>query len=68
MATAREREPLINAGLPTQLVDVDPEPLAEIAVRLGTSFVLMPDSVITAGDEKRTRETIRALIAPVLNR
>jgi len=51
-----------------ELVDVDPEPLAEIAVRLGASFVLMPDSVIAPGDEKRTRETIRALIAPVLNR
>jgi TetR/AcrR family transcriptional regulator, repressor for uid operon len=51
-----------------ELVEVDPEPLAEIAVRLGASFVLMPDSVIAAGDERRTRETIRALIAPVLNR
>ena len=50
-----------------ELVDVDPVPLAEIAVRLGASFVLMPDSVITAGDEKRTRESIRALIAPVVN-
>jgi AcrR family transcriptional regulator len=51
-----------------ELIDVDPEPLAEIAVRLGASFVLMPDSVIAAGDEGRTRETIRALIAPVLSR
>jgi AcrR family transcriptional regulator len=51
-----------------ELIDVDPEPLAEIAVRLGASFVLMPDSVIAVGDEERTRETIRALIAPVLNR
>jgi TetR/AcrR family transcriptional repressor of uid operon len=50
------------------LVDGDPEPLAEIAVRLGASFVLMPDSVIAAGNERRTRETIRALIAPVLKR
>jgi AcrR family transcriptional regulator len=51
-----------------ELIDVDPEPLAEIAVRLGASFVLMPDSVIAAGDERRTRETIRALIAPLLRR
>jgi TetR/AcrR family transcriptional regulator, repressor for uid operon len=51
-----------------ELVEVDPEPLAEVVVRLGASFVLMPDSVIAAGDEQRTRETIRALIAPVLNR
>jgi AcrR family transcriptional regulator len=51
-----------------ELVDVDPEPLAELAVRLGASFVLMPDSVIATGDELRTRETVRALIAPVLRR
>ena len=29
MAIGREREPLINAGLPTQLVDVDPEETQE---------------------------------------
>jgi TetR/AcrR family transcriptional repressor of uid operon len=51
-----------------ELIDGDPEPLAEIAVRLGASFVLMPDSVIAAGDEERTRESIRALIAPALTR
>jgi AcrR family transcriptional regulator len=51
-----------------ELIEIDPEPLAEIAVRLGASFVLMPDSVIAAGDEERTRETIRALIAAVLHR
>lgn len=51
-----------------ELVDVDPEPLAELAVRLGASFVLMPDSVIAGGDERRTRETIRSLIAPLVKR
>lgn len=51
-----------------ELIDADPEPLAEIAVRLGASFVLMPDSVIAAGDEHRTRETIRALIGPLVHR
>jgi AcrR family transcriptional regulator len=49
-----------------ELIDVDPEPLAEIAVRLGASFVLMPDSVIAGGAEDGTRDTIKALIAPVL--
>ncbi len=49
-----------------ELVDVDPEPLAEVAVRLGASFVLMPDSVIALGDEERTRESVNALLAPVL--
>jgi AcrR family transcriptional regulator len=50
------------------LVDLEPGPLAEVAVRLGASFVLMPDSVIATGDEERTRETIRALIAPLLGK
>ena len=49
-----------------ELVVTDPEPLAEIAVRLGASFVLMPDSVIATGDERRMRETVRTLIAPLL--
>ena len=35
-------------------------------VSLGASFVLMPDSVITSGDERLTRETVSALIAPML--
>jgi AcrR family transcriptional regulator len=51
-----------------ELVQVEPEPLAEVAVRLGASFVLMPDSVIAAGDERQTRETIQGLIAPLRNR
>ena len=49
-----------------ELVAVDPEALAEIAVRLGASFVLMPDSVIAADDERRARQTISALLAPML--
>jgi hypothetical protein len=50
------------------LVEADPEPLAEVAVRLGASFVLMPDSAIALDDEERTRETIRDLIGPVLSK
>lgn len=49
-----------------ELIETDPEPLAEIAVRLGASFVLMPDSVIATTDERRTRETVSALLAPML--
>jgi AcrR family transcriptional regulator len=43
----------------------DPAPLAEIALRLGASFVLMPDSVLPLEDESATRETVRALLAPL---
>ncbi len=48
------------------LIDADPEPIAEIAVRLGASFVLMPDSVIASGDERQMRETVTGLLAPML--
>jgi AcrR family transcriptional regulator len=44
----------------------DPAPLAEIAVRLGASFVLIGDSAIVADDERETRETVRRLLAPVV--
>jgi AcrR family transcriptional regulator len=49
-----------------ELVESDPEPLAEIAVRLGASFVLIPDSVIAVDDEERSREIVRTLITPLL--
>ena len=49
-----------------ELPDGDPAALAEIAVRLGASFVLIPDSSIVSDDEQRTRETMRLLLAPVL--
>jgi AcrR family transcriptional regulator len=49
-----------------ELASGDPQALAEIAVRLGASFVLIPDSVIATADEDRTRDTVRTLIAPLL--
>lgn len=49
-----------------ELIDIEPEPIAELAVRLGASFVLMPDSVIATDDDQRTRAAAEALIAPLL--
>ncbi len=49
-----------------ELVAVDPAVLAETGLRLGLSFVLMPDSVLPLEDEQATREAIRALLAPML--
>jgi AcrR family transcriptional regulator len=49
-----------------ELVVDDPAVLAELALRLGASFVLMPDSVLPLDDEAATREAVRALLAPVL--
>jgi AcrR family transcriptional regulator len=48
------------------LPPADPAPLAELAVRLGASFVLIPDSVIPLADDEATQRTIRALVAPLL--
>jgi AcrR family transcriptional regulator len=44
----------------------DPPLLAELAVRVGASFVLMPDSVLPLHDDRATRRVVRGLIAPLL--
>jgi TetR/AcrR family transcriptional repressor of uid operon len=51
-----------------ELLATDPTALAEIGVRLGVSFVLMPDSVIALEDDQATRELVTALVAPLLAR
>ncbi len=43
----------------------DPAVLAELGVRLGVSFVLMPDSVLALGDERATQAAVRALVRPL---
>jgi AcrR family transcriptional regulator len=49
-----------------ELAALDPEPIAELLLRLGASFVLLPDTVFDTGDPARTRETVRTLLAPLL--
>lgn len=39
--------------------------LAELGIRLGASFVLMPDSVLGRGDERAMREAVRLILAPL---
>jgi len=51
-----------------ELLATDPTALAEIGLRLGVSFVLMPDSVIALEDDQATRELVTALVAPLLAR
>jgi AcrR family transcriptional regulator len=51
-----------------ELVPGDPPLLAELAVRLGASFVLIPDSVLPLADQQATRTAVRNLIAPLLTR
>jgi hypothetical protein len=46
----------------------DPVVLAELALRLGASFVLMPDSVLPLQDPKATRRAVKALLAPMVAR
>jgi AcrR family transcriptional regulator len=48
------------------LPPADPALLAELALRLGASFVLIPESVIPLADDEATQRTIRALVAPLL--
>ncbi len=54
------------AQLAGDLPPADPAPLAELALRLGASFVLIPESVIPLADNEATKQTIRALVAPLL--
>ena len=43
-----------------------PTPLAELALRLGASFVLMPQSVLALDNERATRTAVGPLIASLL--
>ncbi|MGH2869685.1 MAG: TetR/AcrR family transcriptional regulator, partial [Solirubrobacteraceae bacterium] len=49
-----------------ELPDGDPAILAELGLRLGASFVLMPESVLPLDREAETRAAVRALIGSVL--
>ncbi len=58
---------LITAAQQTgDLPRTDPAPLAELALRLGASFVLMPASVLALDDERATRAAVGPLIASLL--
>lgn len=58
---------LVREGQATgDVADGDPEVLAELALRLGASFVLIPETVLPLDDEPATRELVRTLIGPVL--
>lgn len=49
-----------------ELIMGDPEPLAELALRLGASFVLIPGGVFTGADETAICRTVRTLLRPML--
>lgn len=49
-----------------ELGDVDPEHAAELLVRLGVSFVLIPTTALPLDDETSARRLARELIAPIL--
>lgn len=44
----------------------DPDLLAELGIRLGASFVLMPDTVLPRHDRAATEAAVRSLLAPLL--
>ena len=58
---------IVEAQQAGELVEGDPAVLAELALRLGASFVLMPDSVLPLSDETAAHEAFRALIAPAVS-
>lgn len=45
-----------------ELVDIDPAGLAEVALRLGASFVLMPDTVLPLDDADALRRLIATIV------
>jgi AcrR family transcriptional regulator len=46
--------------------DLEPEQAAEVLVRLGFSFLLIPQSALPLDDDERMREVARTLVAPIL--
>jgi AcrR family transcriptional regulator len=46
--------------------DTDPALLAELGIRLGASFVLMPDTVLPRGGPAATEAAVRSLLVPLL--
>jgi AcrR family transcriptional regulator len=57
---------LIEEGQGTgELSDVDPAVLAEVGIRLGASFVLMPRSSLPLHDAAETRKVVLGLLAPL---
>jgi TetR/AcrR family transcriptional regulator, repressor for uid operon len=53
------------AGAHALGLDLDPV-VAEVAARLGLSFILTRDTAIPVDDEARTRATLRRLVRPLL--
>jgi AcrR family transcriptional regulator len=49
-----------------EIAQGDPDLLAELALRLGASFVLIPDSLLPLHDEAATRRKVRGLIGSTL--
>jgi TetR/AcrR family transcriptional repressor of uid operon len=45
---------------------IDAEQAAEILVRLGFSFLLIPQSALPLDDDERMREVARTLVAPII--
>jgi AcrR family transcriptional regulator len=49
-----------------ELREGDPAIAAELMLRIGVSFLLLPHSVIPLGDEDAARDVARTLIAPIV--
>jgi TetR/AcrR family transcriptional repressor of uid operon len=49
-----------------EMRDADPQVAAELLLRIGSSFLLLPQSVIPIGDDAAAREVALNLIAPIV--
>lgn len=56
------RDLIIQGQQEGELVAADPEALAELGIRLGASFVLIPHTVLPLEDEESTRMALRELL------
>jgi AcrR family transcriptional regulator len=59
------RNLIVSGQRSGELSGGDPEVLAELAIRLGASFVLLPETALPLADERATRAAVRELLAPL---
>lgn len=60
------REFLVGHARAAGIAGPDAEEAAEVLVRMGVSFALLPDTVFPLHDEERLRELARRLFAPLV--
>jgi len=60
------RELIVSGQRAGELAEGDPEVLAELAIRVGFSFVLIPETALPLADEHALRAAVGELLAPLV--